>query len=183
MFAMFFFLSQFIQNVMGYSPAARPASRSCRSASASSSPPAISSNLVDRIDPRFLAGIGTLMAGAALFGFSRLPYDDSLPRLSTSTAQLRHRLLPFIVLMSLGMGMTFVPLTLTAVHHVRARGLRHRLRRAEHHAAGRRRARPRHPVHGGRALHLRQGRLALGGGPVRGRRHRRPARRRSSCRR
>ena len=27
---------------------------------------------------------------------------------------------PFIVLMSIGMGLTFVPLTLTAVHHVRA---------------------------------------------------------------
>ena len=29
-------------------------------------------------------------------------------------------ILPFIVLMSVGMGLTFVPLTLTAVHHVRA---------------------------------------------------------------
>ena len=28
-------------------------------------------------------------------------------------------LLPFILLMSFGMGMTFVPLTLTAVHHLR----------------------------------------------------------------
>src|SRR4029078_10321092 len=30
------------------------------------------------------------------------------------------RVLPFIVPMSLGMGATFVPLTLTAVHHLRA---------------------------------------------------------------
>ena len=29
-------------------------------------------------------------------------------------------ILPFIVMMSVGMGLTFVPLTLTAVHHVRA---------------------------------------------------------------
>ena len=30
------------------------------------------SNLVNRVDPRFIAGIGTLLAAAALFGFSRL---------------------------------------------------------------------------------------------------------------
>ena len=39
MFAMFFYLSQYIQTVMGYSPI-RPASRSCRSAWAWCSLPA-----------------------------------------------------------------------------------------------------------------------------------------------
>ena len=29
-------------------------------------------------------------------------------------------ILPFVIMMSVGMGMTFVPLTLTAVHHVRS---------------------------------------------------------------
>ena len=97
----------------------RPASRSCRSASASWSPPGISSNLVNRIDPRYLAGVGTLMAAAALFGFSRLPYDTTFP-VEAVTGSYVTDLLPFILLMSLGMGMTFVPLTLTAVHHLRA---------------------------------------------------------------
>ena len=39
----------------------------------------LASNLVNRIDARYLAGVGTLMAAGALFGFSRLPYDTSFP--------------------------------------------------------------------------------------------------------
>ena len=55
-------------------------------------------------------------------------------------------LFPFIVLMAFGMGMTFVPLTLTAVHHLRDEDTGHRLGRAQHHAAGRRRTRPGAPL-------------------------------------
>ena len=118
MFSMFFYLSLYIQNVMGYSPlkagfAFLPFSAGIIVAAG------LSSNLINRIDPRFLAGVGTLMAGAALFGFSRLPYDTQFPTTDV-TASYATDILPFIVLMSLGMGMTFVPLTLTAVHHVRA---------------------------------------------------------------
>ena len=80
----------------------------------------ISSKLVERVDPRWLAGIGTAMAGAALFGFSRLPYNDSITSLSVD-AHYATDILPYIVLMSLGMGMTFVPMTLTAVHGVGVR--------------------------------------------------------------
>jgi hypothetical protein len=77
----------------------------------------VSSKLMERVDPRWLAGLGTALAGAALFGFSRLPYDDSLAGLSVH-ADYATDILPYIVMMSLGMGMTFVPLTLTAVHGV-----------------------------------------------------------------
>ncbi|MEO7943536.1 MAG: MFS transporter, partial [Marmoricola sp.] len=79
----------------------------------------LSSNLINRVDPRFLAGTGTLMAGTALFGFSRLPYDTTFPA-SDVTGSYVTDILPYIILMSLGMGFVFVPLTLTAVHHVRA---------------------------------------------------------------
>jgi EmrB/QacA subfamily drug resistance transporter len=118
MFSMFFYLSLYIQNVMGYSPlkagfAFLPFSAGIVVAAG------LSSNLINRIDPRYLAGIGTLMAGTALFGFSRLPYDTKFPA-SDVTGSYATDILPFIILMSLGMGMTFVPLTLTAVHHVRA---------------------------------------------------------------
>jgi predicted MFS family arabinose efflux permease len=117
MFAMFFYLSQYIQTVMGYSPiragvAFLPFCFGLVLAAG------ISSNLVNRIDPRYLAGVGTLMAAAALWGFSRLPYDTSLP-ISNVQGSYVTDLLPFILLMSFGMGMTFVPLTLTAVHHLR----------------------------------------------------------------
>lgn len=118
MFSMFFYLSLYIQNVMGYSPlkagfAFLPFSAGIVVAAG------LSSNLISRVDPRWLAGIGTLMAGTALFGFSRLPYDTKFPA-SDVTGSYATDILPFIILMSLGMGMTFVPLTLTAVHHVRA---------------------------------------------------------------
>jgi predicted MFS family arabinose efflux permease len=119
MFAMFFFLSLFVQNVMGFSPlrtgvAFLPFSVGIVVAAT------ISSKLMERVDPRWLAGIGTAMAGAALFGFSRIPYDDRIGHLAVD-AHYATDILPFIVLMSLGMGMTFVPLTLTAVHGVGAR--------------------------------------------------------------
>ena len=63
--------------------------------------------------------MGTLLAGSALFGFSRLPYDDSLSGLGVS-ASYATDILPFVFMMSFGMGLTFVPLTLTAVHGVAA---------------------------------------------------------------
>jgi EmrB/QacA subfamily drug resistance transporter len=118
MFAMFYYLSQYIQNVMGYSPIKAGVAflPFCIALVAAAG---ISSNLINRIDPRFLAGVGTLMAAAALFGFSRLPYDTSFP-VSDVQGHYATDLLPFIVLMAFGMGLVFVPLTLTAVHHLRA---------------------------------------------------------------
>ena len=117
MFSMFFFLSQYIQNVMGYSPiktgvAFLPFCVGLVFAAG------LSSNLINRIDPRILGGIGTIMAAAGLYGFSRLPYDTTAP-VSFVEGSYVTDLLPFILLMSFGMGMTFVPLTLTAVHHLR----------------------------------------------------------------
>jgi EmrB/QacA subfamily drug resistance transporter len=119
MFAMFYFLSQFVQNVMGFSPlktgvAFLPFSAGIIVAAT------VSSKLIEKVDPRWLAGFGTALAGTALFGFSRLPYDDSLATLSVD-AHYASDILPYIIMMSLGMGMTFVPLTLTAVHGVGAR--------------------------------------------------------------
>jgi EmrB/QacA subfamily drug resistance transporter len=128
MFSMFFFLSLFIQNVMGYSPlkagfAFLPFSI-CIVISAG-----IVSNLAGRIDPKYIAGVGTLMASGALYGFSRLSVPDSgtdvLHAVSTGTSigsgvSYWTQILPFVCLMALGMGAVFVPLTLTAVHHVRA---------------------------------------------------------------
>ncbi len=117
MFAMFYYLSQYIQGVMGYSSIEAGVAflPFCFGLVAAAG---ISSNLINRIDPRVLAGIGTLMASVALFGFSRIPNDTTLP-INDVAANYWTDLLPFIVLMAFGMGMTFVPLTLTAVHHLR----------------------------------------------------------------
>jgi EmrB/QacA subfamily drug resistance transporter len=119
MFAMFYFLSQYVQNVMGFSPletgfAFLPFSGGMIVAAV------VASKLMERVDPRWLAGVGTALAGAALFGFSRLPYDDSLASLSVDASYVTD-ILPYIIMMSVGLGLTFVPLTLTAVHGVGAR--------------------------------------------------------------
>src|SRR3954447_11216658 len=127
MFSMFFFLSLFIQNVMGYSPlkagfAFLPFSI-CIVISAG-----IVSNLANRIDPRYIAGVGTLMASAALYGFSRLSVPDSGQDVLDAVSRGEYlgsdvsywtQILPYVCRMALGMGAVFVPLTLTAVHHVR----------------------------------------------------------------
>jgi EmrB/QacA subfamily drug resistance transporter len=118
MFAMFFFLSFYVQTVMGFSSlrtgfAFLPFSIGIVLSAT------LASRLVTRVDPRWLAGVGTALAAAALFGFSQVPYDDTLPGLSTEASYWTN-VFPFIVVMSLGMGMVFVTLTLTAVHGVGA---------------------------------------------------------------
>ncbi|MGA8847557.1 MAG: MFS transporter [Nocardioides sp.] len=127
MFAMFYFLSLFIQQVVGYSSlrtgfAFLPFSFGIVIGAA------VSSNLINRIDPRFIAGTGTLLASFSLFMFSRISIDDSpaavvaaISNGGTAGADLSYwtSIFPFIVTMAIGMGLTFVPLTLTAVHHVR----------------------------------------------------------------
>lgn len=128
MFAMFYFLSLFIQQVMGYSSlhagfAFLPFSFGIVLGAG------LSSNLVNRVDPRWLSGTGTLVAAFSLFMFSRISVDDS-PRAVLETLQSGGTvgadvnywasIFPFVVLMSIGMGLTFVPLTLTAVHHLRS---------------------------------------------------------------
>ncbi|MEO9324835.1 MFS transporter [Nocardioides sp. C4-1] len=128
MFAMFYFLSLFIQLVVGYEPlhtgfAFLPFSVGIVIGAG------LSSNLVNRIDPRYIAGIGTLMAAAALVGFAQLSVPSSFEAVTTALTADGNlggdvnywtSIFPFIVLMSVGMGLTFVPLTLTAVHHLRA---------------------------------------------------------------
>lgn len=126
MFAMFYFLSQFVQGIKGYTAleagfAFLPFSFGIVIGAG------IASNLVSRVDPRFLAGIGTLMATLSLFMFSRIDVDDSpaavlqaLAQGQTVGADLNYwaHIFPWIVVMAAGMGMVFVPMTLTAVHHV-----------------------------------------------------------------
>ena len=114
MFAMFFFLSQVIQTAMGYSSlragfAFLPFSGGIVVSAG------IASALISRVDPRWLAGVGAAIATVGIFGFSRISYDATALTVDTSYVK---ELLPFILIMSFGMGFVFVPLTLTAVHGV-----------------------------------------------------------------
>ncbi len=88
MFSMFYFLSQFVQNVMGYSPlqagfAFLPFTFAMVFGASDRS------RLMSKVDPRWVAGTGTALAGVALLDFSRLSIDDSpsailQPRLRTA---------------------------------------------------------------------------------------------------
>lgn len=116
MFAMFYFLSQLIQNVLGYSSleagfAFLPFSFGIVASAT------LASQLMTRVDPRWLAGVGTLLAAVGLFGFSLIDYDANPATLGVEASYVTD-LLPWILVMSFGMGMVFVPLTLTAVHGV-----------------------------------------------------------------
>lgn len=126
MFAMFFFLSLYVQNVVGWSPlrtgfAFLPFSFGMVLAATTAS------KLMSKVDPRWIAGTGTILAGIALFMFSRLSVDTS-PAHLFAVAQVGRPLgadvnywgsiFPWIIVMSMGMGLTFVPMTLSAVHGV-----------------------------------------------------------------
>jgi EmrB/QacA subfamily drug resistance transporter len=107
MFAMFFFLGLFVQQVLGYSPVKSGFAFLPFSAGIVVSA-GLASNLVGRVDPRWLAGLGGLMAATGMWGFTHL----------TTTSSYAGGLLPWIVVLSLGMGFLFIPLTLTATARI-----------------------------------------------------------------
>jgi len=126
MFSMFFFLSLFIQLVVGYSPL-RTGVAFLPFSVAMIISATTASRLISRVDPRFLSGTGTLLSAAALYGFSRITVPDD-PASVLATVQGTSlgegvgywtQVLPFVVLMAFGMGLNFVPLTLVALHRLR----------------------------------------------------------------
>lgn len=127
MFAMFYFLSLFVQQIMGYSPL-RAGIAFLPFAVGIVIGSGFAATLANRLDPRILAGTGSLLAAFALFMFSRLTADDSPQAVLQALADQRPigagvnywtDLLPWLLLMPFGMGLLFVPLTLTAVHRLR----------------------------------------------------------------
>ena len=116
MFAMFFFLSQVLQNVMAESPMKTglmflPFSGVMVVAAA------IVSRLVQKVNPGYLAAAGATIGAIAVFGFSRMPYDASLPGLGADISYATH-ILPFILIMPIGMALVFIPTTMSVLHAV-----------------------------------------------------------------
>ncbi len=127
MFAMFFFLSLYVQNVMGYTPlqAGFAFLPFCFGMVFGAT---LASKLMSRVDPRFIAGTGTLLGGFSLYMFSRLDSAtgaSDVLNAATGGTHLGHTvsywtdLAPWITLMSFAMGLTFVPMMMAALHHVR----------------------------------------------------------------
>ena len=107
MFATFYFLTLYMQLILGYSPvktgfAYLPFSIGMGIAAA------VSSKLVTHVAPRLIAAPGLLIAAGGMYWFSTLTMHSSY------TTQL----LPAMFVTALGLGSGFVPMTLGAVHHV-----------------------------------------------------------------
>ncbi len=110
MFAFFYFMGIYIQTVLGYTPiragvAFLPFSVGIVAAAQ------LGSYLVARVDPRWISAPGALLAAAGMFWFGQVTTD------STYVAHV----LPPMIVMSVGLGLVFVPLTLTAVAGVEKR--------------------------------------------------------------
>ena len=103
--SMFFFLTLYMQNVLGYSPIESGAAYLPGDRSASASPPAWSRKLFARIGTRPIIVAGALIAAAG----DVLPLADPGRRVATS-----RDLLPGLLVMSLGLGAVFVTVTTAA---------------------------------------------------------------------
>jgi predicted MFS family arabinose efflux permease len=103
MFAMFFFASIYVQEILGYSPiqsglAFLPVTAGIMLAAGAAQ------GLVPRLGVRNVALLGVTLAATGLAWLSTLPTNGSYVS----------DLLPQLMLISVGMGLTFVPLTLMA---------------------------------------------------------------------
>jgi EmrB/QacA subfamily drug resistance transporter len=109
MFGMFYFASLYVQGVLGYSPvraglAFLPVTLGIIGGAG------LSQQLIRRIGVRATAMSGMAIASAGLLVLSRVPVDGSYLA----------NLLPGLMPMALGMGLTFVPITLIATTNVDA---------------------------------------------------------------
>ena len=135
LFGMFYFASIYVQEILGYTPiqagfAFVPVTVGIVIGAALAQP------LIARFGTRTVPVAGIVLAATGLLLLSQIPTHG------TYLADL----LPGLVVMSIGMGLTFVPMTLLATTGVAAGGRGARIGDLQHLAAGRRRARPGDPV-------------------------------------
>ena len=107
LFAMFYFASLYVQGVLGYSPlkaglAFLPVTAGIVIGAA------LSQAAIRAMSARYVPLIGIVLAAGGLFLLGRVP---------THGTYLEH-LLPGLMLMSIGMGLVFVPLTLIATTNI-----------------------------------------------------------------
>lgn len=103
----FYLLTLFMQQVMQYAPirtgvASLPFSVGIILAAG------VSSKLVERFAPRVVAGPGLLIAASGMYWLSTL----------TGGSSYLWHVMPALFITSFGLGLSFVPMTLTAVHNV-----------------------------------------------------------------
>ena len=106
MFGVFFYVSLFVQQVLGYSPVEAGASFLPATLLIAGLAPKVGS-LVDRVGSRWLTGGGMTLLAMSLLVFSRLDADSSY-----------WNLLPGLVIMGVGMALTMTPTTTAAMSSV-----------------------------------------------------------------
>lgn len=109
MFAMFFFMTLYVQQILGYSPV-KTGLAFVPVAIVIGIVAGIASQLVTKIGFKPLMVVGPLFVAGALFGFAQLPVDGSYWA----------NIFPFLVIMAIGMGFTFVAGTISATNGVPA---------------------------------------------------------------
>ena len=139
MFGMFFFASLYVQEILGYSPlkaglAFLPVTAGIMVGAG------LAQQLIKRLGVRNVSIIGITLAAAGMLVLTQLPVHGSY------VGNLLVGLMP----MSLGMGLTFVPITLLGTSGVKRRGRRAGLGAVQHRPAGRRLAGSGDPVLAGR---------------------------------
>jgi EmrB/QacA subfamily drug resistance transporter len=117
MFTMFFFLTLVIQNVMGESPM-RTGLMFLPFSVVMVVWAVVVSRLVQKVNPGILAGVGGLVAATAVFGMSRMPYDEALAGGVGVDISYATDVLPWIMLMPVGMGLMFISNTMSVLHRV-----------------------------------------------------------------
>lgn len=103
----FYLLTLYLQQVLAFSPV-RTGLASLPFSIGIILSAGISSKLVERVAPRAVAGPGLLLAAVGMYWFSTL---------TVGTSYAAH-VMPALFLTSFGLGLSFVPMTLTAVHDV-----------------------------------------------------------------
>jgi EmrB/QacA subfamily drug resistance transporter len=106
-FAMFFFLTQYVQRVLGFSPvqaglAFLPVSATIVTVAQ------VVSRIVQRVEPKLIIASGTVFGGLGLYNLHGLTPESSYAG----------HVLPSIIFIAIGMGSIFVPITLAAVSRV-----------------------------------------------------------------
>jgi EmrB/QacA subfamily drug resistance transporter len=103
----FYLLALFLQQVLQFGPL-RTGVASLPFAAGIILASGISSNLVERLAPRVVAAPGLVLGAGGMLGLSTLTVDSSYAG----------HIMPALLLTSFGLGLAFVPLTLTAVNRV-----------------------------------------------------------------
>ncbi|QTZ92919.1 MFS transporter [Streptomyces auratus] len=108
LFGMFLFMTYYLQTVLGYSPVKTGLAFLPMVAAIVVGSTQISARLLHRIPPRFLMVPGALLAAVGLFTL----------RFLTATPAYASHVLPAMLLVGLGMGLTFMPVMATATSGV-----------------------------------------------------------------